>query len=183
MLSVDETIQRVERLYSNITGREPEPVRPDVAYAAIPPEKDPVAHVEEAIARLNAMLGLGRASVPSAQVVQPVAPWSPRVDLLENGVELYVLCDLPGVDRSSVRVTVRGPLLEISGERLPPPSGPSAPVMRRGERPTGRFHRVVMLGPNTRLEECTARLQEGVLTVTVPKGTPVASEARAIEIG
>lgn len=47
--TIDESIARVERLYTTITGRRPPQQH---GMAPIPPERDPFVHVEEQLERL-----------------------------------------------------------------------------------------------------------------------------------
>ena len=99
------------------------------------------------------------------------AAWIPLVDIHEyaNRFELYV--DLPGVDPSSVDLTLDGGVLTLSGNRpaqLFAKPGEDAQA-RRTERGHGRFHRRFVLPDTADGEKVNASGKNGVLTVTIPK--------------
>src|SRR5437879_1092800 len=109
MIEIDDAITQIEKLYHAITGM---PVSStEAAYAPIPPERDPVIHVQEQVERLLQAL-----STP----VSPISGSSPPVSVQESGTEYVLLFDVPGVSRERVEVTVRGNMLVISGERPGP---------------------------------------------------------------
>ena len=62
-------------------------------------------------------------------------------------------------------------VLQISGERKKEEPSPSD-RWHRVERPQGSFLRRFKLPENTKVEEVKAAMENGVLTVTVPKFTP-----------
>lgn len=170
MFSVEHTIQSVEKLYHAITGHEAP--APNGSYAAIPPEKDPVVHVEESIAKLEEAL--------STRAAAAEPPWAPGVDLCETSLEYTIFADIPGVERTDIRVGAAGRVITISGERARSPVEMS--VVRR-ERPRGSFLRVIALAPDARLDEATARLEPGgVLEIRVPRGTTRAASVQQMNI-
>src|ERR1017187_8319302 len=94
---------------------------------------------------INRLFGNARENDSSSAT----ANWIPLVDIHEyaDRFELYV--DLPGVDPSTVELTLDGGILTLSGERreqLPKP-GDDAQA-RRTERGLGSFHRRFVL-PDT----------------------------------
>lgn len=174
MLSVDEAINHVERLYVSITGAQP-PTANNGPYAPIPPEKDPAAHVEESMARLTELLAWDQRPSPP-----PAPSFMPPVDVWSTDAEWVLAFDLAGVERGDVEIATAGSLLTVSGTRTLPPG--AADAVRRAERPRGRFTRQLLMPPGIRLEDATARLTQGVLEIHVPKGTPREAARRAIEI-
>jgi HSP20 family protein len=174
MQSVEEAIQRVEHLYTSVTGAPP-PVSSDRPYAPIPPEKDPSEYVEESMARLAELLAFDR-----GPWTQPLPAFAPAVDLLESDSEYVVAADLPGVERNELEVALAGQMLTVSGMRSMYGNGVA---IRRSERPHGRFVRQVLIPTGARVEDATARLHpNGVLEVRIPKGTSTHSSRRTIEI-
>ena len=110
------------------------------------------------------------------------AMWIPLVDIHEyaDRFELYV--DLPGVDPSSVELTLDGGILTLSGERREPNRKGSYEAQgRRVERGQGQFHRRFVLPDTVDGEKVNATGSHGVLTVTIPK-QPKAMPRR-IQIG
>jgi len=110
------------------------------------------------------------------------AMWIPLVDIHEyaNRFELYV--DLPGVDPSTVELTLDGGILTLSGERPEPPRKDGEEAQgRRLERGYGQFHRRFMLPDTVDSEKVNASGSHGVLTVTIPKQAK--AMPRRIQIG
>ena len=111
------------------------------------------------------------------------AGWVPAVDINEysNRFELYV--DLPGVDPSSVELTLEDGVLTLSGERSAKGSanGEDAPQNSRIERSQGQFYRRFVLPDTVDGERVNATGKDGVLTVTIPKQAK--AMPRRIQIG
>jgi HSP20 family protein len=163
MLSIDETIGQVEALYRRVTGRDA-PMN-DSPYAVIPPEKDPVLHVEEQMERLHAALAqLGLGGQPGA------AAWTPPISVSESPQEILVCMDLPGVPVEALEVAIQHNLLVVTGTR-PPPNGAADARPRLIERPVGPFRRVVVLPPLLPSIDVNAQLKDGVLTIRIPRST------------
>jgi HSP20 family protein len=110
------------------------------------------------------------------------AMWVPPVDIHEyaNRFELYV--DLPGVDPSTVELTLEGGILTLSGERprVARQNGEESQG-RRVERGHGQFHRRFVLPDTVDSDKVNATGSHGVLTITIPK-QPKATPRR-IQIG
>ena len=111
------------------------------------------------------------------------AGWVPAVDINEytNRFELYV--DVPGVDPSSVELTLEDGVLTLSGERSAKGSanGEDTPQYRRIERSLGQFYRRFVLPDTVDSEKVNATGKDGVLTVTIPKQAK--AMPRRIQIG
>lgn len=94
--------------------------------------------------------------------------WMPPVDVCEEA-ERYVVCiDLPGVKADAVDINLEQGVLTISGER-PVISPEEAATFRRAERPRGRFVRRFSVPESVDTEQVSARAQDGVLEVSIPK--------------
>jgi HSP20 family protein len=83
--------------------------------------------------------------------------------------ELYV--DIPGVNPSSVELTLEDGVLTLSGERAQKTSnnGAGSPQFQRIERSQGQFHRRFVLPDTVDSDKVNATGKDGVLTVTIPK--------------
>lgn len=104
----------------------------------------------------------------------------PRLDVYRVPGEGYrVLVDLPGVSRDDLEVTTMGGELTVSGQR-PEPDLPEGSEPVRSERGHGRFNRTLRLPPDAREAEVRASLEDGVLTIRVPRVTP--GDAQRVEI-
>lgn len=103
--------------------------------------------------------------------------WSPPVDLEETDDAWVVEADLPGVKKGDVTVEVRDNELSITGELK---ERERAGILRRRTRRTGQFDYRVRLPGELGTDDVDARLDEGVLTVRIPK--PTRAQPRRIEI-
>ncbi|KAJ1282735.1 hypothetical protein BS78_03G074300 [Paspalum vaginatum] len=129
------------------------------------------------------------ASADPLGVVRPLAERCPvltnvRVDWKETPEAHVLLADLPGVRREDARVEVEdGGVLAISGERArEEPREGDGWRWRLVERSSGRFQRRFRLPRGARLDRVRAAMEDGVLTVTVPKEEAKKPQVKAVEI-
>lgn len=83
----------------------------------------------------------------------------------ENGVVIRAL--LPGMNREDVKISLHQNVLSITGERKEPELPEKARVVR-SERSVGRFQRTLRLRKPIEDGKVSARLSDGVLTLTLP---------------
>jgi HSP20 family protein len=105
------------------------------------------------------------------QLVGTDAPgWTPPVDLYETATDYVLVAELPGLSRDRIDVHAEGNRITIRGERA---AGPGAGVAceryHRVERGHGPFSRAFTLSDAVDVERVTARFEDGILTVVVPK--------------
>ena len=98
------------------------------------------------------------------------ASWPP-LDLFESWRAFLVRVDVPGVKTGDLDVAFAGGLLVISGARYLA-AGPDGERFHRLERPAGSFRRSVALPTAATQEMVHASVEDGVLTVVVPKVAP-----------
>ena len=91
----------------------------------------------------------------------------PALNVLETESAVIVEAELPGVRQEDLDIQFQGKELTLKGRR---PAEPGDDVtVRRQERGSGEFTRIVQLAVPIDTERVTASLEEGVLTVTLPK--------------
>ncbi|MEW5726124.1 MAG: Hsp20/alpha crystallin family protein [Thermodesulfobacteriota bacterium] len=95
-------------------------------------------------------------------------PWSPPVDIYELPDSFVIVADLPGVTRGAVAVEVQGATLTIRGDRTRGTEAEGG-TMHRSERRYGSFERSFNLPVNVESELIKARMNDGVLVVTIDK--------------
>ena len=116
--------------------------------------------------RLNQLGDLGRVAQLFARAPVPLPQAFMPLDAWREGDNLVIRVDVPGVDPSSVDVTVDRNTLTIHAERTwMPPEDVEVIV---SERPFGSFTREVDLGDVLDTEHVQASYDNGVLTLTIP---------------
>ncbi|WP_437719987.1 Hsp20/alpha crystallin family protein [Sorangium sp. So ce861] len=97
---------------------------------------------------------------------------APRVDILENDGGVELVCDVPGCGPDDIGITAENGVLTIHVRRKEDSEGAA---MIRSERYHGEFTRSFALGEHYDMDQVSASLQNGVLTVKVakrPEATP-----------
>ncbi|XP_073141078.1 17.8 kDa class I heat shock protein-like [Henckelia pumila] len=104
------------------------------------------------------------------------------VDWKETPEAHVFKADLPGLKKEEVKVEVEeGGILQISGERSREREEKND-KWHRVERSSGKFLRRFRLPEGAKVEEIKAAMDNGVLTVTVPKQEVKKPEVKAIDI-
>lgn len=116
-----------------------------------------------------------------AEFMRPYGPVSrgmayPPLNISEDEESIVVQAEIPGVDMSEIELTLTNKSLVIKGERKVEQG-----KYYRQERPTGAFQRIVTLGVPVDRDGIKATLQNGVLSVTLPKAEAVKPRKISIE--
>ena len=115
---------------------------------------------------------LDRSFVPEQP--QQAPDFSPPVDILATNDHVAIVVEVPGMSRENVEVEVKDRVVTIRGERAADNGG--SYYLR--ERPTGSFSRSFELGYPLDADTVEAKLENGVLEVTVQRR----SKQRDIEV-
>jgi HSP20 family protein len=92
----------------------------------------------------------------------------PSVDVEETDDKMLVSCELPGVNKEDLDISVSGNQLTIRGEKKGETEEKSASFHRR-ERWYGSFSRSLALPEYVDPNKVDAHMKDGILTITVPK--------------
>lgn len=103
--------------------------------------------------------------------------FTPLADVEETDSDYTVEIELPGTKREDIDIEVAGRRVSVRGERK---EKERVGILRKRERTVGRFHYEVTLPGDVEEDGVEAHLDEGVLTVRLPK--PAADRPRRIEI-
>ena len=103
--------------------------------------------------------------------------WSPPLDVFQDKDHLFVKCELPGMKKEDIEISLHENTLTISGERKHEREVKEGEGFR-SERFFGRFHRSVTLPLLVRADNVTAQYKDGILAVTLAK----AEEAKPKQI-
>jgi HSP20 family protein len=91
-------------------------------------------------------------------------------DVIENDNELRFAIDVPGLDPDNISVTVENNVLTVSGERAwEYEEGKPDGEYHLFERRYGRFERSFALPQRVNAEQIDATVDNGVLTILLPK--------------
>lgn len=108
------------------------------------------------------------------------ADWVPPVDIEESKDKFVIYADVPGIDPSSIDVTLENGVLTLSGSREGQVEQQEAAERRRIERARGRFYRRFTLPDTADADNVSARGNNGVLEIVIPKRA--ASQPRRISV-
>jgi HSP20 family molecular chaperone IbpA len=126
-----------------------------------------VAHkIERVLARDPVLRDVLTRTLPKS--VRPLK-FTPDVDVVELDDCFLLVLDVPGVARDTLSVELDGAKLVVEGNKsLRHPGGGKIKV---GERTDGKFKREFLLPAHVNGDAVTARLEDGVLTIQVPRMT------------
>jgi len=103
----------------------------------------------------------------------------PRVDIIENATQVLITADLPGVNEKSLNIDLEGSTLEIKGSsEIPTPEGFTMTDCEFHS--TKRYERQFTLGEAIDREKISAKMNNGVLHLILPKNAK--QQARKIEV-
>jgi HSP20 family protein len=136
---------------------------------------DPFVRLWSDIDRLfsNVMQGTGSTGW------QPAGAVGLPVEVYEEGNELRVVAELPGVEEKDVAVELTGNVLTIKGEKKVEQER-DGEGYHLAERRYGTFSRSLQLPYEVKADEVQASFRNGVLTVTMPK--PAERQPKRIEV-
>ena len=113
---------------------------------------------------------------------EPSAFANTKIDWKETPDAHVFKADLPGVNKEQVKVEVEeGRVLQISGEKKKE-NEEKNDKWHRIERSQGKFLRRFRLPENAKVEEVKASMDNGVLTITVPKVEEKQPKVKPIDI-
>lgn len=93
---------------------------------------------------------------------------TPTVDVFEEGDDVVVKAELPGMGKEDIDVKVTDDLITISGEKKKEEKVEKKNYYRM-ERSYGSFTRSLRLPTEVQTEKATAKFKDGVLEVRIPK--------------
>ncbi len=95
--------------------------------------------------------------------------WAPELEVCEEGNNLIVRADLPGLSKDDVHVDIKHGMLTIQGERQEKrEEGGQQQGYRRSERRYGSFYRTIALPQDVNMESAEAKMKDGVLEIRLP---------------
>jgi HSP20 family protein len=95
--------------------------------------------------------------------------WAPPVDLSETHDAINVRIELPGVTADQIKIGLCNTKLRIWGEKKRRPARRRIISYLCSERSYGKFNRLVPLRWTINIREAQAELENGVLSICLPK--------------
>ena len=123
---------------------------------------DPFAEfdrLQEEMGRLFGLMNAGQAGLFDRSS-------SPAIDVLDEREKVTVICNLPGVDRKDIELSITNNVLSIKGERKA--SGEKRKVFK-DESWFGTFQRTLSLPPVIDPDRIKAEMSDGVLRIRLDK--------------
>lgn len=104
-------------------------------------------------------------------------------DIVENEHEVKIVIDMPGVKKENINITVEKGVLTISAstQSESEEKNQSGTYVRR-ERSSGQYTRSFNIGENVTADEIIAKLEDGILTLTVPNDPEKKKESQVVKI-
>jgi HSP20 family protein len=135
----------------------------------------------DTVAELNRMREFWRAGIDPPQEERTHATaWIPRMDIFAQGDDLVIRCELAGVPREDVDISLDHDTLTVYGERTGAPQEVTTYYVR--ERHYGAFRRTINLPEGTDRASISASLEDGLLEITVAGACAVRREPERIDI-
>jgi HSP20 family protein len=104
----------------------------------------------------------------------------PLADVKETEEAIVVTMDLPGVDKQDVDISISDDELRVVAEKRAETEVSEKDFHKR-ERTYKRFERMVKLPVAVKIEEAKAKLESGVLEITLPKEIVTARKRISID--
>lgn len=120
-------------------------------------------------------------SAPQAERTRPRRIYTPNVDIIETAEGIEVRADMPGVDESSVELTLEKNVLTIYGKVEA--EIPDKHRLAVAEYGVGDYQRVFTLSDEVDREKIAATVSNGVLTIVLPKAKAAQTRKIAVRAG
>jgi len=102
-----------------------------------------------------------------AEQTTPGLVFTPAVDIFETEKEITLLADMPGVKADDLTIDLRDNTLTLSADIASIDASDEENILMEYE--TGRYYRQFTLGEMINQENIDAKLNDGVLRLTLPK--------------
>jgi HSP20 family protein len=107
--------------------------------------------------------------------------FQPRIDVVDDGDELRITAELPGMDRGDLQTSIEDGVLVLRGEKKQDTRSEENGCYRL-ERAYGAFTRTIPLPDGIDTDKVDAKFDNGVLTLRLPKPASARSAVKKIEI-
>ena len=116
-----------------------------------------------------------------AEQTTPGLVFTPAVDIFETEKEIALLVDMPGVKADDLIIDLRDNTLTLSADESPADNTDEQDILVEYE--TGRYYRQFTLGELVNQENIDAKLNDGVLRLSLPKVEKATPKKIAVKTG
>ena len=116
-----------------------------------------------------------------AEPTRDVKIYVPRVDIYETDEDVFVAADVPGVDKSSMSITLEKNILTLEGQV--DVSDPDNFDLVYSEYGVGDYRRSFTLSEEIDRDKIEASINGGVLRLRLPKAGPAKARKIAVKAG
>jgi HSP20 family protein len=114
-----------------------------------------------------------------AEQTTPGLVFTPAVDIFETEKEITLLADIPGVKADDLIIDLRDNTLTLAADIAPDDNPNEENILKEYE--TGRYYRQFTVGELINQENIDAKLNDGVLRLTLPKVEKAAPKKIAVK--
>jgi len=107
--------------------------------------------------------------------------WSPALDVFQDKDHVFVRCELPGMKKEDIDISLHEGTLTISGERKQEREVKEGDGYR-SERFFGRFHRSITLPVPVKADGVSAQYKDGILAITLAKAEEAKAKHIAVQV-
>jgi HSP20 family protein len=107
--------------------------------------------------------------------------YSPKIDVSCEDKHYEIILDVPGLTESDISINVKGDVLTISGQKEEKTEN-NDKHFYRVERSYGSFQRTLSLPDDASVDDISASLKNGVLTLEIPRQSNETENTRKISI-
>jgi HSP20 family protein len=109
--------------------------------------------------------------------------FKPQVDVKEHANRLEIIAELPGMNKDNVEIEVSdGNVLTFRGEAVKNETSEQDTTYHYSERTIGKFERSFQLPEEFKIDQVQAKMNNGLLTLSIPRQEPPQSTKRKIII-
>lgn len=107
--------------------------------------------------------------------------FSPSIDVVESEEGFTVFCELPGLEKENIDVSISSNVLTVKGEKLSNQDKKKGKYYRK-ESWAGSFQRTLSLPATIDPDGISAELEDGVLQISIPKREEAKTKQIAVNI-
>jgi len=108
--------------------------------------------------------------------------WTPALDVIDEKDHFLVLCELPGMRKEDISITLHEGTITIAGERKSAQEQQESETFR-SERYFGKFQRSVTLPASVDSTQVNATYVDGVLCIKLPKSEEAKQKQIQVNVG